>query len=228
MPVIRWPAHLSQPFGMRRHPDLRYDRLIRSLLTPISRGPVRCPAAAGYTSTAGADCLQQIFFRPASFRWSLQVLHGDSGVLSCLYPPRLPDAVPCSYWALACVAAVLLHPAKRNSCFSGQQSASGFQQVPPHGGHPSPLAKPSRCRAISGLSPYRARTRRATPQKEGPQLDGPFVTKKLSIAGSNLLRIYKWIHNQTVLVEILLRHIDSRDLVIFVRLIVVSAVLHAA
>src|SRR5208337_822322 len=38
-------------------------------------------------------------------------------------------------------------------CSSGQHFASGFLQIPPHGGHPCRSANSSPCRACRGLSP---------------------------------------------------------------------------
>ena len=101
-------------------------------------------------------------------------LPGYSHVLSLLYPPYLLQAIPCSFWALACLAALPSPTASIWFLFVGPEvcpasdlltTAIRLPSDSPSPGTPLPLANASRCRARSGLSPYRTCARRAHREK---------------------------------------------------------------
>jgi hypothetical protein len=68
----------------------------------------------------------------------------------CVYGPAHPAVPPLSA-----------------SCSSGQRFASGFLQIPPHGGHPCRSANTSPCRVCRGLAPPSKCALPGAPKKEG-------------------------------------------------------------
>ena len=96
---------------------------------------------------------------------SAQTSPGTTRFFPSIYLPHLPHAIPCSYWASTCFAALPSHIAfyvvsvrqARGLPVVSLSPTSGFLQIPPHDGHPCLRLSPSRHRADSGLSPFRKR-----------------------------------------------------------------------
>ena len=103
-------------------------------------------------------------------RWLLlsepivQISPGTTRFFSSIYLPHLSHMIPCSYWALACVAvlpscvtsyAIPVRQARGLPAGLVLSPTSSFLQIPPHGGHPCLRLYPSHYRADSGLSPVR-------------------------------------------------------------------------
>ena len=105
----------------------------------------------------------------------MQTSPGTTRFFPSIYLPHLSRMIPCSYWALACVAVlpscVTFYvvsvrqarglPAKVNRF----PLTSGFLQIPPRDRHLCLRLYPSHYRAGSGLSPVRNVRRRAHNQK---------------------------------------------------------------
>ena len=87
-----------------------------------------------------------------------------------LYLPHLPQAIPCSYWALFCcgnlpsLAALYAIPVRQARGLPIRGLSTSKIRLSSDSASrrtPLPLANPSRCRADSGLSPYRTCAHRA-------------------------------------------------------------------